>query len=381
MHQCTHSPAGRRNRGRIQARLLGVLLMALGCAQARQTAPCARGECGGFDWQPLGQGLYAAIRREPPGLLEHSNSLVIVNDRDVIVVDSQMTPAATRELIGRIRRVSRLPVSYVINTHWHDDHVFGNAAYAAAFPGVTFIASYETRADLATRGRDNRTQFVAALQDEMAMLQHHLDAGTALDWRDLSKPGPPLDAATRRAYYSDLAQARSYLAEQSHTSAVLPDLLVQSKLVLHRGAREIQILRLGHAHTPGDVAVWLPRERVLATGDALSAIVPMAAPDANLREWRAILAGFAALDARVIVPGHGPLQRNGAMIAKTQALFDAVLNAGAAACAAATAGAHQAPPGGALDDERRAWAGDDPAKLLLFGLFFEQPALKSVAGC
>jgi glyoxylase-like metal-dependent hydrolase (beta-lactamase superfamily II) len=109
-----------------------MLLMALGCAQAQQPPPCARGECGGFDWQPLGQGLYAAIRREPPGLLEHSNSLVIVNDRDVIVVDAQMTPAATRGLIRAIRSITRLPVSYVINTHWHDDHVFGNAASARA---------------------------------------------------------------------------------------------------------------------------------------------------------------------------------------------------------------------------------------------------------
>jgi glyoxylase-like metal-dependent hydrolase (beta-lactamase superfamily II) len=357
---------------------LGVLLMALGCVQAQPAPPCARGECGGFDWRPLGQGLYAAIRREPPGLLEHANSLVIVNGRDVIVVDSQMTPAATRALIRAIRSVTGLPVSYVINTHWHDDHVFGNAAYAAAYPGVTFISSYETRIDLATRGRDNRAQFIAALPDEMNMLQHHLERGTALDWHDLSKPGPPLGAATRRSYYSDLAQARSYLTEQAHTTAVLPDLLVQSKLVLRRGGREIQVLRLGHAHTRGDVAVWLPRERVLATGDALSAIVPMAAPDADLREWQAILTRLAALDARVIVPGHGPLQHDGSLIARTQALFGAVLNAGAAACAA---GAQHAPPGVALDDERDAWAGDDPVKLVLFALFFEQPALQSVTGC
>lgn len=379
MHARTFYAGGQGNRPRFLARLLGALLMALGCAQAQPTTPCARGECGGFDWLPLGQGLYAAIRREPPGLLEHANSLVIVNDRDVIVVDAQMTPAATRELIRAIRSVTHLPVGYVIDTHWHDDHVFGNAAYAAAFPGVTFISSYETRADLATRGRDNRMQFMAALPDEMAMLQHHLEKGTALDWRDLSKPGPPLDAATRRSYYSDLAQARSYLAEQAHTTAVLPDLLVQSRLVLRRGAREIQILRLGHAHTHGDVAVWLPRERVLATGDALSAIVPMAAPDANLREWRSILTDLAALDARVIVPGHGPLQRDGSLFGRTQALFDAVLGAGAAACAA---GAHPAPPAGAaLDDQRRAWAGDEPVRLLLFAMFFEQPALRSVGGC
>ncbi|MDE2251130.1 MAG: MBL fold metallo-hydrolase, partial [Gammaproteobacteria bacterium] len=315
---CRHRP--------LRACLLGLMLVALGVAQAHPLPRCAAGECSGFDWQPLGMGLYAAIRREPAGLLEHANSLVIVSDRDVIVVDAQMTPRASRQLIRAIRSVTRLPVRYVINTHWHDDHVFGSAAYARAYPGVSFISSAETRADLASRGADNRRQFVAALPDEMSLLRHHLEQGTALDWRDLSKAGPPLDAATRQSYYSDLAQARSYLAEQARTPVVLPDTLVQSRLVLVRGAREIQVLRIGHAHTRGDVAVWLPRERVLATGDALSAIVPMAAPDADLREWRAILARLAALDARLIIPGHGPLQRDGSLFARTQNLFDAVLS-------------------------------------------------------
>ena len=209
--------------GVLRRAVLGLALAAglfASAALAGSTAACGAGECAGFDWRPLGEGIYAAIRREPPGLLEHANSLVIVNDVDVVVVDSQMTASATRELIHAIRRITDKPVRYVVNTHWHDDHVFGNAAYAAEFPGVEFVSSPAARADLETLGRENRRQFVAALPYELRLMRRHLASGTQLDWNDLGRDGPPLDAASRRSLASSVEQAEAYLAEEPETRAV-----------------------------------------------------------------------------------------------------------------------------------------------------------------
>src|SRR3954462_7691660 len=77
----------------------------------------------------LGSGVYAAIRAEPLGLAVNANSLFIVNDDHVVVVDAQFTRAATEENIAALRRITNKPVRYVINTHWHDDHVAGDQAY------------------------------------------------------------------------------------------------------------------------------------------------------------------------------------------------------------------------------------------------------------
>jgi cyclase len=339
--------------------------------------PCGSGDCAGFEWQALGDGLYAAIRREPAGLLEHSNSLVIVNDADVVVVDSQMTASATRELIRAISTVTSKPVRYVINTHWHDDHVFGNAAYAAAYPGVEFVSSGNTRDDYATLGRDNRRQFVAALPGEMELMRRHLASGTALNWRDPGTDGPPLDRATRRSLASSVEQAAEYLREEPATPAVPPSVTVEGQLVLVRGAREIRLLCLGPAHTRGDVVVWLPKEGVLASGDVVSAIVPMAAGTADLVEWARGLDRLIALGPRVIVPGHGPVQSGDSLLHRTKSLLGAVLKRTTAAyrpgatLAEVRSGVH-------LDDLRQSWTAAEPIRELLFALFFEEPAITSV---
>jgi len=350
--------------------------LAAGAASAAQGPSCAAGACGGFDWQALGDGLYAAIRREPPALLEHANSLVIVNDTDVIVVDSQMTVAATRELIRAIRRVTAKPVRYVVMTHWHDDHAFGSAAYVAAYPGVEFIASAATRADLETLGRDNRRQFMAALPGELRLMRHHLDAGTALDWRDLSRDGPPLDDAGRRSLESGVRQATEYLAQEPATRPVSPEVIVDGELVLYRGVREIRVLCLGAAHTRGDVVVWLPREGVLAAGDVVSGIVPMAAATADLAAWSRALDRLGALAPRWIVPGHGPVEAGTGLLQRTKLLLDTVLERTAAAYRPGAAWS-EVRSRVQLDDLRQQWSAGDAVRELLFALFFEDPAVES----
>src|SRR6185295_10239565 len=84
----------------------------------------------------LAKGVYAAIRTEPPGLTVNANSVFIINDSDVVVVDTTLTPGTARETIAALRQLTNKPVEYVINTHWHDDHIMGNQAYREAFPGV-----------------------------------------------------------------------------------------------------------------------------------------------------------------------------------------------------------------------------------------------------
>src|SRR5215813_12161875 len=104
----------------------------------------------------LAKGVYAAIRTEPPGLTVNANSVFIINDSDVVVVDTTLTPGTARETIAALKQLTNKPVKYVINTHWHDDHIMGNQAYREAFPGVDFIAHVNTREYLPTTGLANR---------------------------------------------------------------------------------------------------------------------------------------------------------------------------------------------------------------------------------
>ena len=93
-----------------------------------------------FELIKIADGIYAAIRTEPPGLTVNANTVFIINENDVVVVDTTLTPGTAREEIAALKRITNKPVRYVINTHWHDDHIMGNQAYKEAFPGVEFIA-------------------------------------------------------------------------------------------------------------------------------------------------------------------------------------------------------------------------------------------------
>ncbi len=120
-------------------------------AQSAQSGPARA-----YAIQKLADGVYAAVPTRPPGLLVESNNLFIVNDRDVVVVDTGFSPTLTREVLGELRAITDKPVSAVINTHWHDDHILGNAVYAEAFPGVEFIAHRLALTYLPTTGETNR---------------------------------------------------------------------------------------------------------------------------------------------------------------------------------------------------------------------------------
>src|ERR1043165_5176764 len=79
-----------------------------------------------FDVVKLAEGVYAAIRKDPPGFAVESNSVFIIRDDGVCVADAQSNTATTRMVLAALRKLTDKPVKYVINTHWHDDHIIGN---------------------------------------------------------------------------------------------------------------------------------------------------------------------------------------------------------------------------------------------------------------
>ena len=103
------------------------------------------GRAQSFDIVKVADGVYAAIGK--PGVF--SNGAFIVNKEDVVVVDTHLRPSWARDLIADIRKVTDKPVRYVVDTHWHPDHVQGNQAYVSVFgPGVEYLAQHNTREDI-----------------------------------------------------------------------------------------------------------------------------------------------------------------------------------------------------------------------------------------
>jgi cyclase len=256
----------------------------------------------GFELTRVADGVFAAIRTDSSANVVHGNTTVIVNDRDVVVVDAAGTPAAARRVIAAVRRLTSRPVRYLVNTHWHDDHTMGNQAWADAYPGLEIIGHPETVKDMTGKAVANREGYLKSLPGILEYIEKQLAAGNGLD-------GSPLAPGERRSLTADLRLAREYLAQAASFRVTPATLTVRRRLALVRGDRTIDIRHFGWGNTPGDLVVYLPRERVVITGDLVVWPTPFVF-DSHIRSWRASLDSVRALGATTLVPGHGPVMRD-----------------------------------------------------------------------
>ena len=293
-------------------KLLGSLLL---CAAI---APAAVAQS--FDITQVAPGVYAAIGRG--GVF--SNGAFIVNQDDVLVVDTHLRPSWARDLIAEIKKVTDKPVRYVVNTHWHNDHSQGNQAYVTVFgKGVEYVTQHTAREDIKNKA------IPSVAQSLDASAQNSVPAGIAriekmlADGKD--QQGKDLTAEARTRMQAQLDSQKAYLVELRDLQITLPTLTFEKSLVLHKRAtdgseRSIQILYFGKGHTRGDVVIFLPKEKVVITGDLLTGGVPFAR-DSYPSLWAGTLEQVHKLDFTQVIPGHGGVQQGKQRLELTIALM------------------------------------------------------------
>jgi glyoxylase-like metal-dependent hydrolase (beta-lactamase superfamily II) len=317
----------------------------------------------------LDSGVFAAIRTEPMSLALNANSLIIVRDSDVVVVDAQFTREATRETIAEIRKLTRKPVSYVINTHWHDDHLAGDQVYQDSFPQVRFVMQENTAADVVALGAPNRKGQIEGAPPVADRFEHLLSMGLGLD----STPASP---GERAALETAIRIVRQYVAEAPGFRAVAATDTVQRRMTLGEGVNRIELLWFGYGNTRGDLIVHLPERGIVATGDLVDAPIPLAFnsyPDS----WVRVLDSIVALDPKTIVPGHGPILHN---LSYVRSMRDWLGRINRETAAVSTRGdsLKVALETVTLDDVRREVTGDEKWLNFLFRSFFVTPAVEAV---
>jgi glyoxylase-like metal-dependent hydrolase (beta-lactamase superfamily II) len=190
-----------------------------------------------------------------------SNAAFLVTREGVLVIDTRQHPAHGRDLIERIRKVTDQPVRWVINTHAHGDHYYGNPAFKAA--GATLIAHRDVAAGM--------------VKNEQ------------------------LEFKRRLAFF------KSMKLDPAEVKTVLPDILFDSRLTLKLGGRVVEIMYLGPGQNPGDTLVYFPHARALYAGGPFAnnnwsnmSFTP------SMDGWIELLNKIAAMDnVDMYLPGHG----------------------------------------------------------------------------
>lgn len=262
----------------------------------------ARGQVLPLDVQKLSDGVFAVVRPTDADAPSDSNTLVVIGDDGVLVVDSNITPASSEAVIDEIRKLTSLPVRFLVNTHHHSDHIYGNATYERAFPGVVLIGHERMREDFIGANPKGREEFLREARTVLAEGPARLASGR-------NAKGEPMSGAERKALADSIGVYRIYLPELERAVLRPPVVTVRDRMTIHLGAREVQLLHLGRGNTRGDLVVYLPAEKVVALGDLLVYPIPFAY-ESFIGDWSQTMQRVLALEADIILPGHGPVQRD-----------------------------------------------------------------------
>ena len=214
--------------------------------------------------RPLGAGVWALLANPLP----RDNGGVVAGRDAALVIDAGVSPSVGRQIQAEVRALTDKPLRYLVNTTYHGDHTFGNSAFP---PDVRIVSS-----------RLN-----------------------ALGMGDLAK--------------EKRVRARNMYGDRSLDEVVewrKPDITFEHFLELDLGGATVQLWQFGGGNGPGDTVVYAPGARVAWTGNFLGhrGVAPMLL-EGGPRPYVASLARMkAALDVDVIVPGHGPIDREPGVI-------------------------------------------------------------------
>jgi glyoxylase-like metal-dependent hydrolase (beta-lactamase superfamily II) len=177
----------------------------------------------------------------------------------VLVIDANY-PWGAEEILQEIKKTTDKPVKFIFNTHYHHDHTFGNAVFVEA--GATVVSTAATAQEMRTLG------------------QNEWEHGSDYSGRNME--------GYRREF---------------------PTLLFNDTLVFDDSIHMVKLIRMGPAHTAGDGVAYLPKEKILVTGDLFVFDIPwgnnVADANADYDKWIAVLEKLEGWNADIVIPGHG----------------------------------------------------------------------------
>ena len=220
-----------------------------------------------------------------------SNNVVVVNDADVLIVDTGTSPTTARAFVEDIKLITPKPVKYVVNTHFHFDHTDGNQIFG---PDVQIIGHEFVKSEMMRGNVLDREPYKSSAGDAYPARIANLKTQIAAE----------RDATKKAALTRDLATAEGIQAQLREIKVTPPTVTYRGKHVIQAGSQEIQLLNWGLAHTGGDTVVFLPREKIVATGDLMESRLAYMG-DATFDDWIAALDALKKLDFTLILPGHG----------------------------------------------------------------------------
>ncbi len=224
---------------------------------------CVSSVWAGDGLKKIADGVYAYsnVKSGSPENRFGANAGIVIGDKAVLVVDTLTSAKEAAVFLSDIRKVTQKPIRYVVNTHYHLDHAFGNCRFSDE--GAVIISHADCR------------------RQAIKVREKALEGAKSLGMDDAALEG---------------------------TRIIVPDLAFEKSMELDLGNQVVQLLHSGRSsHTAGSILVWLPDRKVVFAGDILFTDFHPYLAEGDLKGWNKALDDLLALKADQIVPGHGPI--------------------------------------------------------------------------
>lgn len=265
-----------------------------------------------FNIEELADGVFAVIA--PPESLAMCNAGIINLGGRTVVFDTLLNLDAAQDLYNFAEELTGNKVHYVINSHFHADHIVGNQLFTEA----TIISSKVTRENIAR---------------EIPKTYHHFKHNGT---EELAKAEAKLQTTTNEAERTELLNDLYFIRSLAGRDLIprFPDLTFESRLTLTGSERSVELVNFPMGHTPGDVALLLPEEGIIFMGDLLVVQHHPWLGNGNPDELVRIFQQIEALSPKHLVPGHGPvgsledIQKECRYIERVKDIVNQILTAG-----------------------------------------------------
>ncbi|MEH7382137.1 MBL fold metallo-hydrolase [Bacillus sp. JJ1533] len=237
-----------------------------------------------FNLYSLCDGVFATIAKRGNGAW--SNAGIVDLGDEILVFDSHSTPSAGYELRRQAEIITGKKLKYLINSHYHGDHVFGNQAFLDA----TIVSTTITKQCFIERNK------MQDLEIERKEMEEYLGSLR-------NKIRENHDVVINSSLTNQFNEMSKVLDDLMKLKPVLPNLLFEEKLIIEGSDRKIMLHCLGGGHSPSDTYMFLPNEKIAFMGDLLTENLHV--PIHNPEEFYFILEKVKEMDIHTFVPGHG----------------------------------------------------------------------------
>lgn len=249
-----------------------------------------------------------------------TGNVTIIEQEDGFVLIDSAGGGDGRHLVSLIRSLGPKPVKAVAITHWHGDHYFSLPRLRAAWPRMRVIATRRTGELMRTAA----TRFVPLRATGASDAVRLNNASGTIARFEASARDPSASEEDRREYGIEAGYLRARMSDVAGTHIVLPTQTFTDRLVIPDRDAPVELRFIGRGNTAGDLLAWLPRQRILATGDMVIAPSPYGfnvTPGVWIETLERLKSTF---DFAVLIPGHGAPQRDALYIDRMIASMQAV---------------------------------------------------------